>query len=62
LHGRFGVWFKAAHQLKPTFRDALILAPAVYPEDKVDLDAAGVTLHPSPQAVQRAEGKRIGLG
>lgn len=62
LHGQFGAGFKAVRQLKPTFRDALTLALAVYPEARVDLDQAGVVLHPSPPAVPRAEAKRIGLG
>src|SRR5215472_17242379 len=62
LHGQFGAGFKAIRQLKPTFRDALALALAVYPEAKVDLEATGVVLHPSAPAVPRAEAKRIGLG
>src|SRR5215472_130361 len=62
LHGQFGAGFKAIRQLKPTFRDALTLALEVYPEAKVDLEATGVVLHPSPPAVPRAEAKRIGLG
>jgi Plasmid encoded RepA protein len=62
LHGQFGAGFKAVRQLKPTFRDALALALAVYPEARVDLDQAGMVLHPSPPAVPRAEAKRIGLG
>jgi hypothetical protein len=35
LHGQFGAGFKAVRQHKPTFRDALGLALAVYPEAKV---------------------------
>jgi hypothetical protein len=38
-------------QLKPTFRDALTLALAVYPEASVDLEGNGLVLHPSPPAV-----------
>ena len=34
--------FKAIRQLKPTFRDALGLALAVYPEARVDLDPNGL--------------------
>lgn len=62
LHGQFGAGFKAIRQLKPTFRDALTLALAVYPEARVDLEGNGLVLHPSPPAVPRAEAKRIGLG
>ena len=57
-----GAGFKAVRQLKPTFRDALMLALAVYPEARVDVEATGVVLHPSAPAVPRAEAKRIGLG
>jgi hypothetical protein len=62
LHSQFGAGFKAMRQLKPTFRGALALALAVYPEAHVDLDHAGVVLHLSPPAVVRAEARRIGLG
>jgi Plasmid encoded RepA protein len=62
LHGQFGAGFKAVRQLKPTFREALILALAVYPEARVDLDMAGAVLHPSPPAVARADAKRLGMG
>jgi hypothetical protein len=62
LHAQFGAGFKAIRQLKPTFKDALGLALAVYPEARVDLDPTGVVLHPSAPAVPRAEAKRIGLG
>ena len=62
LHGQFGAGFKAIRQLKPTFRDALTLALAVYPEARVELEGNGLVLHPSPPAVPRAEAKRIGLG
>ena len=39
-----------------------MLALAVYPEARVDVEATGVVLHPSAPAVLRAEAKRIGLG
>jgi hypothetical protein len=62
LHGQFGAGFKAIRQLKPTFREALTLALAVYPEAKVGEDTGGVILHPSLPAVPRADTKRLGLG
>jgi hypothetical protein len=62
LHAQFGAGFKAIRQLKPTFRDALTLALAVYPEARVDLEATGVVLHPSAPAVPRTEARCIGLG
>ncbi len=62
LHGQFGVGFKAVRQLKPTFREALALALAVYPQARVDPDPAGLLLHPSPPAAPRAVARRIGQG
>jgi len=62
LHAQFGAGFKAVRQLKPTLKDALTLALAVYPEAKVEVEIAGVVLHPSPPAVPRSEAKRLGLG
>jgi hypothetical protein len=62
LHGQFGAGFKAVRQLKPTFREALALSLAVYPEARVELNAEGVMLHPSAPAVPRADAKRLGFG
>jgi hypothetical protein len=48
--------------LKPTLREALTLALAVYPEAKVQEEAAGVVLYPSLPAVPRADAKLLGMG
>ena len=48
--------------MKPTFREALELALAVYPEARVDFEEEGVVLHPSAPAVPRADAKRLGVG
>jgi hypothetical protein len=61
VHGQFGAGFKAMRQLKPTFREALALALAVYPEAKVEVEKTGVVLHPSAPAVPRQEARRLGL-
>ena len=61
LHGQFGAGFKAVRQLKPTFREALGLALAVYPEARVDADKDGLVLHPSLPAVPRSEARRLGI-
>jgi hypothetical protein len=62
LHGQFGAGFKAVRQLKPTLREALTLALAVYPEAKVGEETSGIILYPSLPAVPRADAKRLGLG
>jgi hypothetical protein len=61
VHGQFGAGFKAMRQLKPTFREALALALAVYPEAKVEVEETGVILYPSAPAVPRQEARRLGL-
>jgi hypothetical protein len=62
VYGQFGAGFKASRQLKPTFREALALALAVYPDARVEVEDAGVVLHPSAPAVQRTEARRLGIG
>jgi hypothetical protein len=62
LHAQFGAGFKAIRQMKPVFIDALNLALAVYPEAQVDIEADGLTLHPSAPAVPKVEARRLGIG
>ena len=62
VHGQFGAGFQLARQIKPTFLEALNLALAVYPEARVDADKHGIVLHPSPPAVPKSEGRRLGGG
>ncbi len=47
LHQQFGGGFKTVRQFKATFLANLKLAMAVYPDAKVEADAAGLMLHPS---------------
>jgi hypothetical protein len=62
IHAQFGAGFRLPRQIKPTFLDALTMALAVYPEARVDIQKAGVVLHPSAPAVPRADARRLGLG
>lgn len=62
LHGQFGAGFKLVRQMKPTFMEALALATAVYPEARVDAGQDGITLHPSPPAVPRADRGALRIG
>ena len=61
MHAQFGAGFRLVRQIKPTFLEALNFALAVYPEARVDADRQGLTLHPSPPAVPKAEAKRLGI-
>jgi hypothetical protein len=47
--------------MKPVFIEALNLALAVYPEARVDVEAQGLALYPSPPAVPKAEARRLGI-
>ncbi|WP_439548892.1 replication protein RepA [Falsiroseomonas sp.] len=51
LKGQFGTGVARMDNFKAGFTDNLKLALAVYRNAKVDLDARGVTLHPSPPPV-----------
>jgi hypothetical protein len=53
LHGQFGTGFKLARQFKPHFLEALAAATAAYPDAKVDVEEAGITLRPSRPPVLR---------
>jgi hypothetical protein len=60
VHARFGAGFRLVRQIKPTFKEALDLALAVYREACADTEKPGLVLHPSPPAVPKAEAKRLG--
>ena len=45
--------FKAIKHFKLAFTDALAAATAAYPEARVDVGEAGVTLHPARPPVAR---------
>ena len=62
VHAQFGAGFRMVRQIKPTFVEALQLALAVYPEARVDIEANGIVLYPSPPAIARADAKRLGIG
>ncbi len=59
--GQFGLGFARLKQFKPTFLDNLALALAVYPNARVDVEAAGLVLHPSrpPVAPRQVVGKAL---
>jgi hypothetical protein len=51
LRPQFGVGLKALHHFKAQFLEDLTMALSVYSEARVDVDAKGVLLHPSPPPV-----------
>ena len=61
LHAQFGAGFKLLRQFKPRFLETLTVALAVYPEAQVSEANDGIVLYPSPPAVPKPEGRRLGL-
>lgn len=47
VHGQFGTGYAKMHHFKPGFRESLAAALAAYPEARVEMGDAGITLHPS---------------
>jgi hypothetical protein len=53
IHAQFGAGFKAIKHFKPSFLEALDAAVAAYPEARVEVDEAGIVLHPSRPTIRR---------
>jgi hypothetical protein len=53
IHAQFGGGFKAIKHFKPAFAEALAAATAAYPEAKVEVSEAGITLCPARPPVAR---------
>jgi hypothetical protein len=53
IYGQFGNGFRAIRQFKPRFAEALAAAVAAYPEARIDIGDAGVTLHPTRPPIAR---------
>jgi hypothetical protein len=59
VNSQFGSSFAVARQAKAAFITALKIAGAAYPEARVDVETAGLVLHPSPPAVPKVEARRL---
>jgi len=53
LASQFGSAYNRTRNFRPNFEKALARALACYPEARVDVDAAGLRLHPSPPPVDK---------
>jgi hypothetical protein len=53
VYGQFGTGFKAIRQFKPRFLEALAAALAAYPEARVGVEDAGITIYPATPPVAR---------
>jgi Plasmid encoded RepA protein len=53
VHAQFGAGFKAIKHFKPSFLEALAAAAAAYPEARVEVGDAGITLYPARPPVAR---------
>jgi hypothetical protein len=47
VRAQFGAGFKASKHFKPAFIDALAAAAAAYPEARIEVDEAGIIVHPA---------------
>lgn len=53
IHAQFGGGFKQLKHFKPSFLEALAAATAAYPEARVSVADAGITLHPARPPIAR---------
>jgi hypothetical protein len=61
VHQQFGSGYAKLFHFKPGFTDSLAAALAAYPDARVDVDDAGIVLHPSRPPVARLSG-RLSIG
>ncbi|MDQ2744818.1 MAG: replication protein RepA [Chloroflexota bacterium] len=60
IHAQFGSGFQAVRHFRPRFVEALGAAVAAYPEARVDIEDAGIILHPSRPPVARLAAAKVG--
>jgi len=53
LYAQFGAGYKQVRQFKPRFTEALAAALAAYPDARVDVQDAAITLQPSRPPINR---------
>jgi hypothetical protein len=59
LYGQFGEAYRELRHFKPRFTEALAAAVAAYPEAKVEVGDAGITLHPSKPPIGKRDQARL---
>lgn len=62
IYHQFGSGYAKLFHFKPGFSEALAAALAAYPEARVDVDDAGIFLHPSPPPIARLSTSRQFIG
>ena len=62
VYHQFGSGYAKLFHFKPGFSEALAAALAAYPEAKVDMDDAGIVLHPCPPPIARLNTSRRLIG
>jgi len=58
IYAQFGAGFRELRHFRPRFMEALSAALAAYPEARIYVDGAGITLYPSKPPVARLTGPR----
>src|SRR3954447_15167871 len=62
VHAQFGSGYAKLFHFKPGFTESLAAALAAYPQARVDVDEAGIVLHPSPPPVPKLSGRHLSIG
>ena len=62
VHQQFGSGYAKLFHFKPGFTESLAAALAAYPQARVDLDDAGIILHPSRPPVARLSSTSLAIG
>jgi hypothetical protein len=60
IHAQFGTGFRELRHFRPRFIEALAAAVAAYPEARVEVGEAGITLNPSRPPIARISPSRVG--
>jgi hypothetical protein len=62
VHQQFGSGYAKLFHFKPGFTESLAAALAAYPEAHVDIEEAGIVLHPSRPPVSRVSARTLSIG
>lgn len=62
IHAQFGSGYAKLFHFKPGFTESLAAALAAYPQARVDVDDAGIVLHPSRPPVSKLTARTLSIG
>lgn len=62
IHAQFGSGYAKLFHFKPGFTESLAAALAAYPQARVDVDDAGIVLHPSRPPISKLTNRALSIG